>query len=545
MLAAITNFRVRIGNKLSGLSSPVRIAILGIGLILCALIVFWLSNQIFYYMLAKSYADELSQAYNINKGFTKALVWASFTAVGFFAGCVLSFSKRKRTMGYIGMLAMLVGHGVLIGMRDPNYGADGRTEKCYVLTRDGIKILNHVGADPDTGRECRLLTPQMTEKYDAYKNGGRPQLVTSTDPAFFDPVSGEPIIWYTKTGAGRIELFDLMGFHPKTGEELKPVDREVVDEWSRQASIIVRRAPNRVDPDKFGFFDQVSGNAKIWFWTGDAGDYEFYDGPGFHPRNGDALKVVTRDSIAAWRQAAEAAADRKRREQERQAEEARIRTAKELVAKQADQDAKDQADRQAAEDAQKQQQAGFDCDGLATNPTDARRKAPGATWDVLRGQTDQAIEACSKAVQQWPSELRYQYQLARAYQRKDDKKKAFDLLMPLVRAEYPAAFDNLATFYLGKNNDRALQILLRGGDLDDADSMVSLADMIDKGTYAPDNPLAMKLSLLKRAADLGHAGAQRGYPLEVQKARQLQSDQETQRQMLNMFGQIVGGAMRR
>jgi hypothetical protein len=60
-----------------------------------------------------------------------------------------------------------------------------------------------------------------------------------------------------------------------------------------------------------------------------------------------------------------------------------------------------------------------------------------------------------------------------------------------------------------------------------------------------DNPLAMKLSLLKRAADLGHAGAQRGYPLELQKTRQVESDQETQRQMLNIFGQIVGGAMRR
>jgi hypothetical protein len=36
--------------------------------------------------------------------------------------------------------------------------------------------------------------------------------------------------------------------------------------------------------------------------------------------------------------------------------------------------------------------------------------------------------------------------------------------------------------------------------------MVSLADMIDKGTYMPENPLMTKLSLLKRAAELGYAG---------------------------------------
>jgi hypothetical protein len=99
--------------------------------------------------------------------------------------------------------------------------------------------------------------------------------------------------------------------------------------------------------------------------------------------------------------------------------------------------------------------------------------------------------------------------------------------------------------YLGKDNNKALQLFLRGRDLNDADSMVSLADMIDKGTYTPDNPVMMKLNLLKRAADLGHVGAQRGFPLELQKAQQSQNDQEKQRQMMDMFGHILGSAIRR
>jgi hypothetical protein len=215
--------------------------------------------------------------------------------------------------------------------------------------------------------------------------------------------------------------------------------------------------------DKYGFFDPVSGNAKVWFWASDAGDYEFYDGPGFHPKNGDALKIVTRESIASWRQAVEAAADRKRKEQERQAQEVRDRLAQELAAKQAAIDTRNAADRQAAQEAQKQQQPGLDCDRLGANPTDIRRRAEGATFDVLRGQADQAIEACSKAVEQSPLEMRYQYQLGRAYQFRD-KRKAFDIFVMLVKAEYPAAYDNLGGMYLGKDNDKALQLFLRGQD---------------------------------------------------------------------------------
>ncbi|MBR1145209.1 tetratricopeptide repeat protein [Bradyrhizobium sp. AUGA SZCCT0431] len=545
MSIVFSDLRSKIGSRLSGFSGPARLAIIAISVVIVAIVLLWLFNQLFYYLLAKSYAEELSQAYNLNKGFTKALVWASFAAIVLFAGCTFSFSKHKRNFGYVGILGLLIGHSVLLGMRDANYDGDGKTQKCYVLTRDGIKILNHVGVDPDTGRECKLLTPQMTEKYNAYRNGKRPLIVTDTNPAFFDPVSGEPIIWFAKTDAGRVELFDLMGFHPQTGEELKPVDKPSVDEWRRQSSKVVRRMPNRVpDPDKYGFFDALSGNPKVWFWVSEASEYEFFDGPGFHPTSGDEFKVITREKIAAWRQSVEVAAQRKKKEQEQQAQEARDRQAQELAAKQAAQDAKNIAERQATEELQKQQQAGLDCDRLAANPTDIRRKAEGATFDVLRGHADQAIEVCSKAVQQSPSELRYQYQLGRAYQFKD-RRKAFDIFVTLVRAEYPAAFDNLGGMYLGKDNEKAVQLFLRGRDLDDADSMVSLGDMIDKGTYPTDNPLAMKLALLKRAADLGHAGAQRAFPLELAKAQQAQSNQETQRQMLEIFGQIVAGAIRR
>jgi hypothetical protein len=545
----------------------IRLIIVAASLVVGALFLFWVFNELFYYMVAKSYADKLSQAYNLNRGFTKALVWASFAALVLFAGCAFSFSKRKRTVGLIGILGLLIGHGVLMGMRDNNYDVAGKTEKCYVLTREGIKILNHVGTDPDTGRECKLLTPQMTEKYNAYKDGRRPQMVTEADPAFFDPVSGEPITWYAKANDGRIELFDLMGFHPKTGEELKPVDRQIVDEWRSQSSKIVRRIPNRIDPDKSGFFDQVSGLAKVWFWVSDTSDYEFYDGPGFHPRTGEEFKIVTRDTIAAWRQALET----KRKDQERQAQETRDRLAQEAAARQAALDAKNLADRRvaeemqrqkqeaidarnladqhAAEEVQKELQAGLDCDRLGANPTDAQRKADGVTFDVLKLQADAAFGACLKATSQFPTELRYQYQLGRAAQFKD-KKKAFELFTSLTNSRYPAAFDNLGGMYLERNDiGTATQLFQTGSKLGDADSMVSLADLIEKGYVTPPDAVNFRLALLKKAGELGHAGAQRAFAVEYQKAQTAQQQQimqqQVQQQMLQMFGAVIQGAVRR
>jgi hypothetical protein len=163
----------------------------------------------------------------------------------------------------------------------------------------------------------------------------------------------------------------------------------------------------------------------------DSGNYEFYDGPGFDQLSGGALKVISNAEITAWRrqlaakkQAEEAAAAAKK-----QADDAAA-----AAKKQADDEAaaaKKKSDEQAAEakraadsELQKQQQAGNDCDRLATNSTDANRNrnVEGVSYELLLTQIDAAIDACSNAVQQWPNELRYQFQLGRAYQKKDWKK---------------------------------------------------------------------------------------------------------------------------
>ena len=152
-----------------------------------------------------------------------------------------------------------------------------------------------------------------------------------------------------------------------------------------------------------------------------------------------------------------------------------------------------------------------DCDRLAANPSD-RRKPPsisGVPYDILTNQAKDAIAACTLAVQQSPTELRYQYQMARAMGT-ETPEKAFEIHNKLANLGYPVAYDNLGwlEIKLHKNFGEAIKDFEAGSQLQDPDSIVSLVEMIDKGYVPTDRPQELKYQLLRRAADLGHQGAQ-------------------------------------
>jgi hypothetical protein len=83
-----------------------------------------------------------------------------------------------------------------------------------------------------------------------------------------------------------------------------------------------------IDPEKYPFFDPVTGEPRVWFWR-ESGDYEFYDNRGFHPRTGEQLKVITREDVAKWKQEREAVERTKGDEQLRNEHARRERTEQE------------------------------------------------------------------------------------------------------------------------------------------------------------------------------------------------------------------------
>jgi TPR repeat protein len=255
----------------------------------------------------------------------------------------------------------------------------------------------------------------------------------------------------------------------------------------------------------------------VWYWHSHSGDWEFYDNPGFQPRTGDPLQIITRDAIAKWQE------ERTKHEQALQAQETR-------------------------------REAAALCDELAANPNDRRRTSAGVPYEELKMRADEAVEACANAADANPKQLRFQYQLARALEFVN-RAKALEIHGRLVKAKYPAAYDNMGWLIYAdkKNPSQAVKYFRMGVELGDPDSMVSLADMIDRAVYSPPNAPFVKLSLYKRAAQLGHQGAAQAYEIEMQRQQQLQqqlqqrqlTEQEMQRRMIEAFGMILRSIPRR
>ena len=561
-------------SKLAGsLKTPARFVLALVGAFLVAAFVLWLVDKFVFYFLARTYIDEVANVLDLNKHLANALVLLTFVVAVFFARYVWSFSKRRRLVGVTGIAALFIAHSLILwyGTRDKSFDREGNAIKCYVLSRDGqVTYGEHVGIDPATGRQCRPVTPEMLERLQKYAAGKRPLAVVDASPVFFDQRSGEPIVWYYKGKENNIEIFDLMGFHPDTGDELLPITKEIAEQWKKQADERARRIPKLIaHPEKYVFFDPRNGDARAWYWIGTNSSYEFYDGPGFQPQTGDKLKVVTREIISDWtdkwnnpttaqrppnrvqitsetvffdpvsgnprlwywrrdkgdfeffdgpgfhpqngqplqsftketltQYQQEIAEKTKQIKAEQERIEAEQRAKQEAEArKQADQRQKTEAEqRKREEEAKRLTEAARRCDELAANPGDAHRVGNGVPYATLKPQAGEAVEACENAVKQKPNEPRFQYQLGRALEllgdgqvRAKNRQRALEIHQALVTAGYPAAYDNLASlYYLDKRNlQLAVTLWRRGVDLNDSDSMLSLADLIDKGRVNSQSP---------------------------------------------------------
>jgi TPR repeat protein len=423
--------------------------------------------------------------------------------------------------------------------------AEKAVKKCYIITRDGVRYGDKPGIDQLTGRQCREMTDQLIERLREYEKGKRPTKIVSNDPTFFDPATGEPIVWYLKTAAGQIELFDLMGFHPATGEELLPVTKEVANEWGRQRRKCVP-ASVKIGPDT-RFFDPATGNPQLWYWRSENGEYEFFDCEGFHPRNGDALKPLNREALRNYENDIREMEKQLQAEQERLRKEQEERERREAAAKAA-------RDAKAAREAKEREatlrrvsEAARRCDELAANPNDSRRVGVGVPFEALKSQAREAMASCELAVDQNPTELRFKYQLGRALE-SIDRKKALQIHQELAARGYPAAFDNLGWLYFTDKRDPAQAVVWfrRGVQAGDSDSMVSLAEMIERG-YA--NPSEDRLQLYRRAADLGNATGMRAYQGEIAKERATQQQRlfqvEQERRMMQIIGTVIQNIPRR
>jgi hypothetical protein len=566
----------------SGLGKPARLVVAAAAGLLILAVLFWVVDNVTLFLLAKSYVGEVAGVFDLNDHLRTALLLATFLVAAFFARHAWSFSRRRRVIGIAGLAAMLIGHSLLLwyGTRDRYFDASGNPIKCYILTRDGkVTYGEHYSIDPVTGRQCRAIKPEILERLKQYEAGKRPQRITIADPVFFDPRSGEPIVWYSITTDRIIEIFDLMGFNPDTGEELSPITRDVAAEWKRRVPKLIS------DPEEYIFFDRLTGEPRAWYWLSVDERYEFYDAPGFRPQTGDKLQIVTREVHAEW----EKGLNKPNTEPKAPN---RVQITKDTVffdpvtgnpllwywrrdkadyeffdgqgfhpqngepLKSFTKDAQTQYQHELAEQArhdpepnppppQRGTSAARQCDDLAANPSDARKVGVGVAYGDLKPLAADAVAACEVAANQNPNELRFKYQLARSLELKGEgaarmknRQRAFDIHQILVRAGYAAAFDNLGSLYLWDKKDltAAVALFRKGTQLGDSDSMVTLAELIQSGQVMPANPAEYPLNLYKRAAELGNPnGARAAQEMQGQQGQQLQQQQ----MMMRFMGSIL------
>jgi hypothetical protein len=95
-----------------------------------------------------------------------------------------------------------------------------------------------MGFHPDTGVELLPATKEVAAASQEQSKRRPPKLVDWKNYELFDPLTGEPRVWYWRSEDGNYEFYDNDGYHPPTGERLISLSREA-------ASKIVKEAEER------------------------------------------------------------------------------------------------------------------------------------------------------------------------------------------------------------------------------------------------------------------------------------------------------------
>lgn len=109
--------------------------------------------------------------------------------------------------------------------------------KCYLKTLEGFKFSSTCDFDPETGVQFQKMTPEVMEEYSFWKKNGKFSSIPMLEEGkFFDLLTGKPIVWYVERSKGRIVLSPLPGFDPVSGVRLKPITREIIEQYNLEGT---------------------------------------------------------------------------------------------------------------------------------------------------------------------------------------------------------------------------------------------------------------------------------------------------------------------
>jgi hypothetical protein len=120
-------------------------------------------------------------------------------------------------------------------------------------------------------------------------------LYFGTQNEHFDS-TGHPIKFYALVPGG-VVFADHVGIEPKYGVAFRPVTQENV-RWLLR--IQQGRVEAVVDPALHDWFDGVTRDPLLWYYTDADANFHFFDGPGYAPSTGAELRAVTPEIRQQW-----------------------------------------------------------------------------------------------------------------------------------------------------------------------------------------------------------------------------------------------------
>ncbi|MEW6001963.1 MAG: hypothetical protein AB1638_04875 [Nitrospirota bacterium] len=215
---------------------------LKVGAILIVLILLFIPTIIAMKYVAISqiyshYVDSISNLTGLNKYLVKAGV--ALMLVPLLIGLKLFFSinKKRRYVGASILVTLLALYNLSLYhfTKDLYFTiSEGKVLKWYAKTPEGVKFYDKAGVDPVYGIPLKPATPEVIRELKLLQKGDfRP--IDPTTVQFFNPFTGEPQVWYYQYPDGSLEFYDKKGYHPVTGELLKPATKQIYFEWQEKS----------------------------------------------------------------------------------------------------------------------------------------------------------------------------------------------------------------------------------------------------------------------------------------------------------------------
>lgn len=107
MFAVAQKFLAGLKVRWSSLSTPLRLLVVACAVLVFVLVAPWL-NELFFYVLARSYVNDIADVFNLNKHLAKAITLVVGATAAYLTWKAFSLSAGRRHIGHFGILGLLI-----------------------------------------------------------------------------------------------------------------------------------------------------------------------------------------------------------------------------------------------------------------------------------------------------------------------------------------------------------------------------------------------------------------------------------------------------